>query len=122
MGGDGRRTDSHHARGEVVTDVTPRKLEAVEQSCIVEASHYGCGDCVTPAVNRSLDDLHPYLPDARLPDAVATEIVNELRNNAPGNVVREDPLAKDCFLYGNGGTSVLSFRSTMDRQRQPSTN
>ena len=75
----------------------------------MEASHTDAATAYA-AVNRfRLDDLRPHIYRTRDYGRSWTVIVNGIANNAPVNVVREDPVRKG-LLYAGTETSVyVSF-------------
>ncbi len=90
-------------------NVTPPQLTSWSKVSILEASHFDAGTAYA-AVNRfRLDDLKPYIFRTRDYGATWQEIIIGLPDNAPINVVREDPAHKG-LLYAGSETSVyVSF-------------
>ena len=87
-------------------NVTPPQLTSWSKVSILEASHFEAGT-VYAAVNRfRLDDLKPHIYRTRDYGATWQEIITGLPDNAPVNVVREDPLRKG-LLYAGSETSVF---------------
>ncbi len=95
--------------GKSWTDITPPQLTPWSKVSIIEASHTDAATAYA-AVNRfRLDDLHPHIYRTRDYGRSWTEIVNGIANNAPVNVIREDPVRKG-LLYAGTETSVyVSF-------------
>src|SRR5579859_798513 len=97
--------------GKSWADVTPPGLTPWSKISILEASRTEAGT-VYAAVNRfRLDDLKPHIYRTRDYGKSWQEIVAGLPDNAPVNVVREDPVRKG-LLYAGTETSVhVSFDS-----------
>jgi photosystem II stability/assembly factor-like uncharacterized protein len=95
--------------GNAWTNVTPAALTPWSKVSILEASRIEAGT-VYAAVNRfRLDDLKPHIYRTRDFGKSWQEIVTGLAENAPVNVVREDPVRKG-LLYAGTETSVyVSF-------------
>jgi photosystem II stability/assembly factor-like uncharacterized protein len=90
-------------------NVTPPQLTPWSKVSIIEASHFDAATAYA-AVNRfRLDDLRAHIYRTRDYGKSWTEITKALPDNAPVNVVREDPLRKG-LLYAGTETSVyVSF-------------
>ena len=90
-------------------DITPPQLTPWSKVSVIEASHTDAAAAYA-AVNRfRLDDLRPHIYRTRDYGKSWTEITNGLPDNAPVNVVREDPVRKG-LLYAGTETSVyVSF-------------
>ncbi len=95
--------------GKTWKNVTPPQLTSWSKVSILEASHFEAGT-VYAAVNRfRLDDLKPHIYRTRDFGATWQEIIAGLPDNAPINVVREDPAHKG-LLYAGSETAVhVSF-------------
>ena len=95
--------------GKTWKNVTPPQLTSWSKVSILEASHFEAGTAYA-AVNRfRLDDLKPHIYRTRDFGASWREIIAGLPDNAPVNVVREDPARKG-LLYAGSETSVyVSF-------------
>ena len=95
--------------GKSWTDVTPQGLTPWGKISILEASRTEAGTAYA-AVNRfRLDDLKPHIYRTRDYGKSWREMVAGLPDNAPVNVVREDPVRKG-LLYAGTETSVyVSF-------------
>jgi photosystem II stability/assembly factor-like uncharacterized protein len=95
--------------GKSWSNITPPQLTPWSKVSIIEASHTDAGTAYI-AVNRfRLDDLRAHIYRTRDFGKSWTEITNGLPENAPVNVVREDPLRKG-LLYAGTETSVyVSF-------------
>jgi photosystem II stability/assembly factor-like uncharacterized protein len=90
-------------------NVTPPQLTPWSKVSIIETSHFDAATAYA-AVNRfRLDDLRAHIYRTRDYGKSWTEITKALPDNAPVNVVREDPLRKG-LLYAGTETSVyVSF-------------
>jgi len=90
-------------------NVTPPDLTAWSKVAQLDAGHFDAQTAYA-AVNRfRVDDLHPYI--YRTDDGGKTwqKITNGLPNNAPVNVVREDPLRKGLLFAGTETSVWVSF-------------
>jgi photosystem II stability/assembly factor-like uncharacterized protein len=90
-------------------NVTPPQLTSWSKISILEASHFDPGT-VYAAVNCfRLDDLKPHIYRTRDFGASWQEIVAGLPDNAPVNVVREDPTRKGLLYAGSENAVYVSF-------------
>jgi photosystem II stability/assembly factor-like uncharacterized protein len=90
-------------------NVTPPQLTSWSKVSILEASHFDAGT-VYAAVNRfRLDDLKPHIYRTRDFGASWQEVVVGLSENAPINVVREDPSRKGLLFAGSETSVFVSF-------------
>jgi photosystem II stability/assembly factor-like uncharacterized protein len=90
-------------------DITPPQLKPWSKVSIIEASHFDPGTAYAAINSFRLDDLHPHIYRTRDFGATWTEITSGIADNAPSNVVREDPSRKG-LLYAGTETSVyVSF-------------
>lgn len=95
--------------GKTWVNVTPPALTAWSKVSILEASRTEAGT-VYAAVNRfRLDDLHPHIYRTRDFGKTWREIVNGLADNAPVNVVREDPVRENLLFAGTETSVYVSF-------------
>jgi photosystem II stability/assembly factor-like uncharacterized protein len=95
--------------GKTWSDVTPAALTPWSKVSILEASRTEAGT-VYAAVNRfRLDDLRPHIYRSRDFGKTWQEIVNGLAENAPVNVVREDPVRKGLLFAGTESSVYVSF-------------
>jgi len=93
--------------GKSWSNVTPPALTPWSKVSIIEASRTAAGTAYA-AVNRfRLDDLHPHIYRTRDFGKSWQEIVAGLPDNAPVNVVREDPVRKG-LLFAGTETSVFA--------------
>ena len=90
-------------------NVTPPQLTPWSKVSIIEASHFDAAAAYA-AVNRfRLDDLHAHIYRTRDYGKSWTEITKALPDNAPVNVVREDPLRKGLLYAGTESGVFVSF-------------
>ena len=95
--------------GKTWTDVTPPELTPWSKVSILEASRTEAGT-VYAAVNRfRLDDLKPHIYRTRNFGKTWQEIVLGLPDNAPVNVVRQDPVRKGLLFAGTETSVYVSF-------------
>ena len=95
--------------GKTWKNVTPPQLSSWSKISILEASHFDPGT-VYAAVNCfRLDDLKPHIYRTRDFGASWQEIVAGLPDNAPVNVVREDPTRKGLLYAGSENAVYVSF-------------
>src|SRR5215469_16441893 len=95
--------------GKTWKNVTPPQLTSWSKVSILEASHFDAGTAYA-AVNRfRLDDLKPHIYRTRDFGATWQEIVSGLADNAPINVVREDPSRKGLLFSGSETSVYVSF-------------
>jgi hypothetical protein len=89
-------------------DITPQ-LKPWSKVSVIEASHFDPGTAYAAINGFRLDDLHPHIYRTRDFGATWAEITSGIADNAPTNVVREDPSRKG-LLYAGTETSVyVSF-------------
>ena len=90
-------------------NVTPPQLTPWSKVSIIEASHFDAATAYA-AVNRfRLDDLRAHIYRTRDYGKSWTEITKALPDNAPVNVVREDPLRKGLLYAGTETGVFVSF-------------
>jgi len=95
--------------GKTWKNVTPPQLTSWSKVSILEASHFEAGAAYA-AVNRfRLDDLKPHIYRTRDFGATWQEIVSGLPDNAPINVVREDPVRRGLLFAGSETSVYVSF-------------
>lgn len=95
--------------GQTWTNVTPAGLTAWSKISVIEASHYESAVAYA-AINRfRLDDLRPHIYRTRDAGKTWQPIVNGLPDNAPVNVVREDPVRRGLLFAGTERSVFVSF-------------
>ncbi|MFL5241392.1 MAG: VPS10 domain-containing protein [Gemmataceae bacterium] len=97
-------------------DVTPPGLTAWSKVSIMDASRFNA-DTAYAAVNRiRLDDQQPHIYRTHDGGKTWQEIVHGLPDNAPVNVVREDPLREGLLFAGTERAVFVSFNDGDDWQ------
>ena len=91
--------------GKTWKNVTPPALTPWAKVSILEASHFDSGTVYAAVNTFRLDDLRPHIFRTRDYGSTWEEIVAGLPENAPINVVREDPQRKG-LLFAGTETSV----------------
>ena len=91
--------------GKTWQNVTPTQLTPWSKVSVVEAGHYDPGTAYAAINTFRLDDLRPHIYRTHDYGKNWTEITNGLPDNAPMNVVREDPARKG-LLFAGSETSV----------------
>jgi BNR/Asp-box repeat. len=95
--------------GKTWTNVTPSALTPWSKVSVIEPSRTTAGTAYA-AVNRfRLDDLRPHIYRTRDFGKSWQEIVAGLPDNAPVNVVREDPVRKGLLFAGTETGVFVSF-------------
>jgi photosystem II stability/assembly factor-like uncharacterized protein len=95
--------------GKTWNNVTPSALTPWSKVSIIEASRTAAGTAYA-AVNRfRLDDLRPHIYRTRDFGKGWQEIVAGLPDNAPVNVVREDPVRRGLLFAGTETGVFVSF-------------
>jgi len=90
-------------------NVTPPDLTPWSKVAQLDAGHFDPGTAYA-AVNRfRIDDLHPYIYRTHDGGKSWQKITNGLPENAPVNVVREDPLHKGLLWAGTETSVWVSF-------------
>jgi len=90
-------------------DITPPQLKPWSKVSIIEASHFDAATAYAAINSFRLDDMRPHIYRTRDFGATWAEITSGIADNAPTNVVREDPRRKG-LLYAGTETSVyVSF-------------
>ena len=105
-----RRLDLDHARRRAkLARQNAHGPDAVEQVAQLDASHFD-QNTVYAAVNRfRLDDLHPYIYRTHDGGQTWQKITNGLPDDAPVNVVREDPVRQGLLFAGTENAVYVSF-------------
>ena len=91
--------------GKTWQNVTPPQLTPWSKVSIIEAGHYDPGTAYAAINTFRLDDLRPHIHRTHDYGKNWTEITTGLPDNAPMNVVREDPARKG-LLFAGSETSV----------------
>jgi len=91
--------------GKTWKNVTPPQLKPWAKVSILQASHFDAGTAYAAVNTFRLDDLRPHIFRTRDFGATWQEIVAGLPENAPSQVVREDPIRKG-LLFAGTETSV----------------
>ncbi|MDQ2817160.1 MAG: glycoside hydrolase [Candidatus Eremiobacteraeota bacterium] len=90
-------------------NVTPPQLTSWSKLAMIEASHFDSARAYA-AVNRfRLDDLHPYVYRTRDRGRSWQAITRGLPDDAPVNVVREDPQRPGLLFAGTERAVYVSF-------------
>ena len=90
-------------------DITPPELTPWSKVAQLDASHFD-QNTVYAAVNRfRLDDLHPYIYRTHDGGQTWQKITNGLPDDAPVNVVREDPVRQGLLFAGTEHAVYVSF-------------
>jgi photosystem II stability/assembly factor-like uncharacterized protein len=95
--------------GKTWQNVTPPQLTPWSKVSIIEAGHYDAGTAYAAINTFRLDDLRPHIYRTRDFGKNWTEITNGLSDNAPVNVVREDPTRKGLLFAGSETSVFVSF-------------
>jgi hypothetical protein len=95
--------------GKTWQNVTPPKLTPWSKVSIIEAGHYDAGTAYAAINTFRLDDLRPHIYRTRDYGKNWVEITTGLANNAPVNVVREDPTRKGLLFAGSENSVYVSF-------------
>jgi photosystem II stability/assembly factor-like uncharacterized protein len=90
-------------------DVTPPALTAWEKVSIIDAGHFDTATAYAAINTIRLDDMHPHIYRTHDGGATWTEIVQGIPDNAPINVVREDPKRKGLLFAGSERAVFVSF-------------
>src|SRR6202049_3122056 len=103
-------------RGNTWQNLTPPELTPWSKVSIIEAGHYDAGTAYAAIKTFRLDDLQP--PIYRTADSGKNwgEITKGLADNAPVNVVREDPGRKGLLFAGSETSVYVSFDDGDDWQ------
>ncbi len=90
-------------------EVSPPGLTSWSKIAQLDASHFDPNG-VYAAVNRfRLDDLHPYIYRTHDGGQTWQKITNDLPDDAPVNVVREDPVRQGLLFAGTEHAIYVSF-------------
>ena len=95
--------------GKTWQNVTPPQLPPWSKVSIVEAGHYDGGTAYAAINSFRLDDLRPHIYRTRDYGENWAEITKGLADNAPINVVREDPVRRGLLFAGSETSVYVSF-------------
>ena len=95
--------------GKTWQNVTPPQLTPWSKVSIIEAGHFDAGTAYAAINTFRLDDLHPHIYRTRDYGKNWAEITRGLADNAPINVVREDPARKGLLFAGSETSVYVSF-------------
>jgi photosystem II stability/assembly factor-like uncharacterized protein len=103
--------------GKTWQNVTPPQLTPWSKVSIIEAGHYDAGTAYAAINTFRLDDLRPHIYLTRDFGKNWAEITKGLADNAPVNVVREDPVRKGLLFAGSETSVYVSFNNGDDWQQ-----
>jgi photosystem II stability/assembly factor-like uncharacterized protein len=95
--------------GKTWKNVTPPQLVPWAKVSALEASHFDAGTVYAAINTLRLDDLRPHIFRTRDYGATWQEIVTGLPNDAPTDVVREDPQREGLLFAGTENAVYVSF-------------
>ena len=90
-------------------DVTPSELKPFMKVSIIDAGHFDALTAYAAINTLRLDDMHPHILRTHDGGKTWTEIVKGLPDNAPVDVVREDPKRKGLVYAGTERAVFVSF-------------
>jgi hypothetical protein len=90
-------------------DVTPSELKPFMKVSIIDAGHFDALTAYAAINTLRLDDMHPHILRTHDGGKTWTEIVHGLPDNAPVDVVREDPKRKGLLYAGTERAVFVSF-------------
>jgi photosystem II stability/assembly factor-like uncharacterized protein len=90
-------------------NVTPPQVGPFAKVSLIEAGHFSAGTAYAAINTLRLDDMRPHILRTHDGGATWTEIVTGMDDNAPVNVVREDPKRKGLLYAGTERTVFVSF-------------
>jgi photosystem II stability/assembly factor-like uncharacterized protein len=102
--------------GKTWQNVTPPQLGPWSKVSIIEAGHFDAATAYAAINGFRLDDLHPHVYRTQDFGKTWTEITKGLSDNAPINVVREDPMHKGLLFAGSETSVYVSFNDGRDWQ------
>jgi photosystem II stability/assembly factor-like uncharacterized protein len=97
-------------------NITPQQLTPWSKVSVIEAGHFGAGTAYAAINTFRLDDLHPHIFRTRDFGKTWSEITKGLPDNAPINVVREDPVHQGLLFAGSETSVYVSFNDGDDWQ------
>jgi photosystem II stability/assembly factor-like uncharacterized protein len=95
--------------GKTWQNVTPPQLTPWSKVSIIESGHYAAATAYAAINTFRLDDLRPHIYRTRDYGKNWAEITRGLADNAPINVVREDPARKGLLFAGSETSVYVSF-------------
>jgi photosystem II stability/assembly factor-like uncharacterized protein len=95
--------------GKTWQDVTPKELVPWAKVSVLEAGHFDAKTAYAAINTLRLDDLRPHLFRTHDAGKTWTEISKGLPQDAPTNVIREDPLRKGLLYCGTEQAPYVSF-------------
>jgi photosystem II stability/assembly factor-like uncharacterized protein len=95
--------------GKTWQEITPPQLLPWSKVSIIEASHFDAGTAYAAINTFRLDDLRPHIYRTRDFGKSWQEITIGIAENAPTNVVREDPVRKGLLFAGTETSVYVSF-------------
>jgi photosystem II stability/assembly factor-like uncharacterized protein len=95
--------------GKTWADVTPKDLTPWSKISQMDASHFDAAEAFASVSRLRLDDLHPYIFRTRDSGKSWQKIVKGLPDDAPVDVVREDPARKGLLFAGTELAVYVSF-------------
>jgi photosystem II stability/assembly factor-like uncharacterized protein len=95
--------------GKTWQKVTPPQLSPWSKVSILEASHFDAGTAYAAINTFRLDDLRPHVYRTRDFGKSWQEITKGIADNAPTNVVREDPARRGLLFAGTETSVYVSF-------------
>jgi photosystem II stability/assembly factor-like uncharacterized protein len=98
-----------HDGGMTWQDVTPKQLVPWAKVSVLEAGHFDRRTAYAAINTFRLDDLRPHLFRTHDDGKTWTEITRGLPDDAPTNVIREDPLRKGLLYCGTETAPFVSF-------------
>jgi hypothetical protein len=102
--------------GQSWSDVTPKEVTPWTKVTQIDASHFGANTAYLSASRFRVDDLTPLVFRTHDGGSTWTKIVRGLADNAPVNVVREDPTTKGLLYCGTERGVYVSFNDGDDWQ------
>jgi photosystem II stability/assembly factor-like uncharacterized protein len=95
--------------GKTWQDVTPPQLKPWSKVSVIEASHYDAATAYAAINSFRLDDLNAHIYRTRDFGKSWQEMTKGISDNAPSNVVREDPVRKGLLFAGTETSVYVSF-------------
>jgi photosystem II stability/assembly factor-like uncharacterized protein len=95
--------------GKTWQNITPPQLKPWSKVSIIEASHFVAGTAYAAINSFRLDDLHPHIYRTRDFGKSWQETTKGIADNAPSNVIREDPAHQGLLFAGTETSVYVSF-------------